>query len=80
MKREVTYKEELSVFSIDCATCPLIPAFQLLEQKPTACVSGMVTNMQGHVPIHTCKHYAKDSISNGDNKTLWIECGKEVAP
>jgi len=79
MKRQVSYAEELGVFHIDCADCPLIPAFKALDQKPTACVSGMVTNIQGHMPIHTCKHYAKDSISNGENKTLWIECGKEDA-
>ena len=77
MKREVKYKEELGVFDISCEACPLIPLFKELDQKPQACLAGMVTNMQGHVPIHTCKHYVKDSISNGDDKTLWIECGKE---
>lgn len=79
MQREVTYKEELGVFSIDCATCPLIPAFKALGQKPQSCVAGMVTNMQGHMPIHTCKHYGRKSLANGENKTLNIQCGKEDA-
>jgi len=79
MKRIVTYTEELGVFHIDCPTCPLIPAFDLLDQKPKPCVSGMVTNMQGHMPIHTCKHYQKDSLANEPEKKLSIECGKENA-
>jgi hypothetical protein len=80
VKRIVTYTEESGgVFHIDCATCPLIPAFQALEQKPAACVSGIVTNMQGHVPIHTCKHYQKDSIASEPEKKLVIICGKEDA-
>lgn len=78
MKRQVTYTEKNGgVFHIDCTSCPLIPAFKALDKKPEACIAGIVTNMQGHVPIQTCKHYAKDIISNGEEKTLWIECGKE---
>jgi hypothetical protein len=76
MKRIVEYKEEIGVFSITCPDCPLLTAFEELNQKPWACVSGMVTNMQGHVPIHTCKHYTKDSIANEAEKKLSIECGK----
>jgi hypothetical protein len=80
MKRIVTYtEEEGGVFHIDCATCPLIPAFQALDKKPEACMAGMVTNVQGHVPIHTCKHYVKDSIANEPGKILSIQCGKEGA-
>ena len=77
MKREVKYKEEVGVFSIDCSDCPLIPAFVALDKKPESCVAGIATRMQGHVPIHKCKHYLQDSISNGPEKTLWIECKKE---
>jgi hypothetical protein len=80
MKREVTYTEEKGgIFHIDCQTCPLIPAFQALDQKPQACVAGLVTNIQGHVPINTCKHYQKDSIANEPEKKLSIICGKEDA-
>ena len=79
MKRIVTYAEELGVFHIDCPTCPLIPAFEALDQKPTSCVSGLVTKMQGHCPIHACKHYAKNSLANEPEKQLSIQCGKEDA-
>jgi len=80
VKRQVTFtEEEGGVFHIDCESCPLLPAFAALDKKPEACMAGMVTNMQGPVPIHTCKHYAKNSISNGEGKTLWLECGKEDA-
>lgn len=77
MKRNVTYTEEYGgIFHIDCAECPLIPAFQSLDKKQEACISGVVTNIQGQIPIHQCKHYAKDSISN-ENHSLWLECRKE---
>ena len=79
MKRIVSYAENLGVFHIDCAECPLIPAFTALDKKPESCVSGMVTNMQGHMPIHQCKHYAKDSIANEPEKKLSIQCGREDA-
>lgn len=79
-KRIVTFtEEEGGVFHIDCADCPLIPAFKALDQKPHACIAGIVTNMQGPVPIHTCKHYQKDSIANEPEKKLSIICGKEDA-
>jgi len=79
MKQIVNYQEKNGVFSIDCPTCPLIPVFEALGQKPTACVAGMVTNMQGHMPIHTCKHYQKNSIANEPEKKLSIQCGKEIS-
>ena len=78
MKRLVKYEESLGIFSIYCDECPLIPAFKELGQKPKACMAGMVTNIQGHMPIHTCDHYAKDSIANEPNNGLSIECGKEA--
>lgn len=79
MQREVTYTEGYAgIFSIDCETCPLIPAFKALDQKPKPCMSGIATKAQGPVPIHICKHYVKDSIATGENKTLNIQCGKEA--
>lgn len=78
MKRQVTFDEkDGGVFRIECKSCPLIPALETLGEKPRPCIAGIVTNMQGPVPLDTCKHYSKDSISNGDDKTLWVECGKE---
>jgi hypothetical protein len=77
MRRQVSYTEgDGGVFHIDCAACPLIPAFKALDKKTESCIAGIATNMQGHVPIHICKHYEKNSISNGEENTLWIECGK----
>ena len=78
MKRIVTYTDEgHGVFHIDCADCPLIPAFVALDKKPESCIAGIVTNVQGYVPIHTCKHYQKNSIANEPEKKLSIICGKE---
>ena len=80
MKRIVTYKEESSgIFHISCATCPLLPAFSELGKVPEACVAGIVTNVQGHMPLNTCRHYEKDSLANASEKTLTVICNKEDA-
>jgi hypothetical protein len=80
MKRQVEYTEPNDIgFRISCATCPLIPALKELDEEPRPCVSGIVTNVQGPVVMGTCKHYKPDSVSNGEGKTLWLECGKEDA-
>jgi hypothetical protein len=79
MKRSVTYKEEEITFRIDCADCPLSDALKTLGKEPRPCISGIMTNMQGHVPIATCEHYKKDSIENTDGNGLAIECGKEAS-
>jgi hypothetical protein len=76
MKRIVTYTEELGVFSVDCAECPLIPHLKALDQPSKPCLSGMVTNMQGHMPIYTCKHYQKDSITNEPGQKLSVICNQ----
>ena len=81
MKRTVTYKEELGVFHINCETCPLIPAFRELGKVPEACVAGVATNVQGHIPIHTCRHYEKNSLDRDREKNeLTIICNKKETP
>jgi len=77
MKRIVTYQKSLGVFNISCPDCPLNVHADALGVKRKDCVAGMVTNMQGHVPIHQCEHYKKDSIANEPEKQLSIICGKE---
>ena len=79
MKREVKFKDEGIGFSISCADCPLLPALETLGQKPRPCVSGIMTNMQGPVPVAECEHYGKNSIANEEGNRLSIECGKESA-
>jgi hypothetical protein len=77
MKRIVEYGESLGVFNIHCPTCPLHVHSDALGSKRQDCIAGMVTNMQGHIPIHTCKHYAKDSLANEPEKKLSIQCQME---
>lgn len=79
MKRAVQFKEEEITFAITCDKCPLKPHLEALGQPPRACVSGIMTNMQGPVPVASCEHYKKDSISNDADKSLMLECGKEDA-
>lgn len=78
MKREAKYSEDGIGFSIGCDDCPLLPALQTLGQKPRPCASGIMTNMQGHVPIAECEHYAKDSIGNEPSGKLSINCNKLI--
>ena len=79
MKRVVDYAENMGVFNIHCPTCPLHVHSDALGTKRANCVAGMVTNMQGHMPIHHCPHYVKNSLENEPEKKLVIECGKESA-
>ena len=79
MKRLVTYKDDGIGFSITCADCPLLPELMTLGQSPRPCISGIITNVQGRVPIAECKHYQKDSIDSQGAQNLSVECGKEGA-
>lgn len=82
MTRTVNYTfdkgSNLGVWRLACAQCPLLPHTEALGMKPRACADGLSTNIQGHVVINTCEHYAKDSLRN-DAGVLKLECGKEAA-
>lgn len=67
------HEGDAGIFGITCSTCPLKVHTDALGQKPPTCINGIITNMQGAVPLGTCKHYEKDSIANA-GKTLTIMC------
>jgi hypothetical protein len=76
MRRTVTFKDEGISFSISCRDCPLLPALETLGQNPRPCISGLITNMQGFVPVAECEHYQKDSIDSQGAQNLSVECRK----
>jgi hypothetical protein len=74
-RRTVVLSEgDAGIFSIECQECPLKLHTDALGQKAPSCVHGIITNMQGAIPLGTCKHYEKDSIVV-EGKTLVILCG-----
>ena len=79
MSLQVEFKDEGVTFEIRCATCPLLPHFEAIGTAAQPCVAGVMTNLQGPVPIKSCDHYIKDSIANvvADN-SLSIKCRKEA--
>ena len=60
-------------WAIRCDECPMKPHTDALGQAAPICASGLMTNLQGAVPVHMCKHYAKESIRN-DSGALTVEC------
>lgn len=78
IRRTVELHEgEAGIFGIDCSTCPLKVHTDALGQKAPDCVHGIITNMQGAIPMGTCKYYEKDSIAT-EGKTLEILCAAPV--
>ena len=61
-------------WAIRCDGCPMKPHTDAFGQSAPICASGLMTNLQGAVPVHLCKHYTKESIRN-DNGALTVECG-----
>lgn len=74
-RREVQVEADLIGFSITCPTCPLLPHLEALGQKPRSCVAGLITNVQGAVPLNSCEFYTKDSISS--EKPATLECARD---
>lgn len=60
-------------WSVRCDTCPMKPHTDALGQAAPICASGLITNLQGAVPVNMCKRYAKESIRNDDG-ALTVEC------
>lgn len=62
----------IGAWEVKCQECPLNP------QK--LCVMGIMTNLQGAVPLGECEHYVKNSAENanasGGKPTLTILCRK----
>ena len=86
MTRTATFTAQddtVGSWRITCASCPLKPHTDALGMPPTACISGIETNMQGHLPLKQCEFYKRDSLAGsgeGADKTLSIECLKETLP
>lgn len=73
VKRSVEFSDKGIGFTVTCKFCPLLPHTEALGQKPKSCIAGIVTNMQGPIPMGTCEHLEKDSIKS-ENKSLSIIC------
>lgn len=57
-------------WAIKCATCPLKPHTNALGLPTQACASGVMTHVQGAVPLNMCKHYVRESVKfEGDAVT-----------
>lgn len=70
--------DDKAIWFARCSECPMHPHQKALGQKLQECQAGMVTNMQGPVPIHTCQHLVKqpDKQSFGESKDgLFVTCG-----
>lgn len=75
--RKVEFKiidKEIGAWAVECPECPLKDALKLLEQKPRSCVTGIVTNCQGAVPLAHCDFCEGEQTFNPD--TLTIGCRK----
>ena len=66
-------------WSVLCDTCPMKPHTDALGQKAPICTAGMMTNLQGAVPVHLCKHYVKESIRK-DGESFTLECSYKATP
>lgn len=73
-------EDELGLWKITCADCPLLPHTRALGQKDPECVGGMVTNMQGPVVLKRCEHLGRagDGGMRADGDALFMDCGKEA--
>ena len=68
----------LDAWDVISKECPMLPHLLALGMTPKSCFAGVVTNIQGVVPLAFCKHYVKESFkADGQKKT--IQCGW-VAP
>lgn len=82
MKRIVTVTSEndcIGSWRIMCPTCPLLPHSEALGMDARPCASGISTKMQGAITIKTCEHYEKESVAADADKTVTLNCSKEVS-
>lgn len=75
--------EDKAIWSAFCHECPMHYHQKALGTKLENCQAGMITNMQGPVPIYTCKHLVKQkdkqSFGEVDGK-LFVTCNFDAAP
>ena len=73
--RTVKYDEGFAgLWAMTCAECPLLAHTNALGQAAPDCASGIATNMQGPIPLKTCKHLAPDSYANNEAGEITIGC------
>ena len=78
VRRAVEFHEgNAGIWDITCPTCPLRPHTDALGEKPRVCAHGIYTNIQGPVPMGTCKHHKAESLLNGGTG-LSLECTKDA--
>jgi len=65
---------------VKCPTCPALTHTNALGIKAWDCMSGIVTNIQGFVPVKTCPHYVSDSVAIDAEKSVTLNCSYGVAP
>jgi len=79
VRRRVKFTEgNAGIWDLSCSTCPLLAHTEALGEKPRVCAHGIITNIQGPVPMGTCKHHQKDSLVN-EGGSLFLLCTKADA-
>ncbi len=73
--KSIIDNEKRGFWHIASDDCPLRPHALALDQKPPQCLAGLVTNMQGAVVVHRCKHMHGD-LDVGEGGP-WVDCTKE---
>jgi Na+/serine symporter len=68
------------ICNLTCPTCPALTHTNALGIKAWNCMSGIVTNIQGFVPVKTCPNYVADSVAIDAEKTVTLKCSYGVAP
>lgn len=80
-KRPVEFVVEkdspIGAWHINCPTCPKHYYERAAEiEKLSSCVSGISTNMQGAIPLGSCKH----KLNKEWAEPLEVECAFEELP
>ena len=71
VRRAVVFTEgNAGIWDISCPTCPLRVHTEALGEKHRVCAHGIFTNIQGPVPMGTCKHNKEDSLKDEGGKLV----------
>jgi hypothetical protein len=78
-RRKIKFKDisnELEMWALESSECPMKSALKTLGEKPQFCITGIITNCQGVVPLTHCKFC--DGDKTFDETSMTIECTKEI--
>jgi hypothetical protein len=73
IQRKAEFKElskDIDAWALQSPECPLKEALDTLGQKPRSCIMGVVTNVQGAVPLTKCEFYGGDKTLTKDPMTI----------